>query len=98
MEGCGVEIFSGPVQCPVVVLKFSHKGRPRSSNKLVLLHDLYHRFCEAQSRTEPVVPKIFTYLRIDIPLVKVASGTFRPDLTRHLFYYIANGGVLYPFQ
>jgi len=77
---CGVEVFQGLVHCPVVVLKFFHTGRSRSSQNLVLLHVLYNRFCEAQSRTEPVVPKIFTYLHIDIPTGKGASGTFLPDV------------------
>jgi hypothetical protein len=80
MEGCGVEVFQGRVQCPVVVLKFFHTGRSRSSHNLILLHDLYNGFCEAQSRMEPVVRKIFTYMHIDIPIGKGASGTFRPNV------------------
>jgi len=75
-----LEVFQGLVHCPVVVLKFFHTGRPRSSHNLVLFHDLYNRFCEAQSRTEPLVRNIFTYLHIDIPIGKGISGTFRPGV------------------
>ena len=88
MSCCAVEVFQGLVHCPVVVfvhcpvvvLKFFHTGRPRRSQNLVLFHDLYNRFCEAQSRTEPVVRNIFTYLHIDIPVGKGISGTFRPGV------------------
>ena len=77
---CGVEVFQDLVRCPVVVLKFFQTGRSRSSQNLVLFHDSCNRFCEAQSRAEPVVRKLFTYLLIDIPTGKGASGTFRPDV------------------